>query len=41
MQNIKFFQDQKKDTENILEKCCKVMKHKFGKKNDIVFLEGF
>jgi len=40
MENIKFFQEQNKDSESILEKCCKVMKYKFCKKNEIVFLEG-
>lgn len=40
MENVKFFQEIKRDAETILEKCCYIMKYKHYKKNEIVFQEG-
>lgn len=40
MENVKFFQEIKRDAETILEKCCYIMKYKQYKKNEIVFQEG-
>lgn len=41
MENVKFFQEIKKDSDSILEKCCYIMKYKFLKKNEVVFYEGY